>query len=178
MWVKLEGQKLLLPVPADQQTGPPDHQGATENAAIVAGVAAALLLLVALTLLAVYYINTHPTVAPPFYLMQVRRCRPWSLLWPRPRALTLTPPPTCVLPAAAAQQQLLALHEVPQPGLRLQLHRGGAGGPGEGRLHRGRAVLLRSGEGRRHLEDTQQAAQSTSSATRRLDTVSCRSFPT
>lgn len=33
---------------------------------------AALVLLVALTLLAVYYINTHPTVAPPFYLMQVR----------------------------------------------------------------------------------------------------------
>lgn len=34
---------------------------------------AALVLLVALTLLAVYYINTHPTVAPPFYLMQVRK---------------------------------------------------------------------------------------------------------
>lgn len=63
---------MLLSGPADQQTSPPDHQGATENAAIVAGVVAALLLLVALTLLAVYYINTHPTVAPPFYLMQVR----------------------------------------------------------------------------------------------------------
>lgn len=67
---------LLLSGPADQQTSPPDHQGATENTAIVAGVAAALLLLVALTLLAVYYINTHPTVAPPFYLMQVRQYRP------------------------------------------------------------------------------------------------------
>lgn len=138
---------MLLPGPPDQQTGPPEHQGATENAAIVAGVAAALLLLVALTLLAVYYINTHPTVAPPFYLMQVRQCRVVLPLVATPRALTLTPPPTCLLLAAAAQQQLLALHEVPQPGLRLQLHRGGAGGPGEGRLHRGRAVLLRTGGG-------------------------------
>uniref|UniRef100_A0A674B6P1 Plexin domain containing 1 n=1 Tax=Salmo trutta TaxID=8032 RepID=A0A674B6P1_SALTR len=42
----------------------------TEHTAIIAGVVAALILLVALTLLAVYYINTHPTVAPPFYLMQ------------------------------------------------------------------------------------------------------------
>lgn len=53
----------------------------------MAGVAAALLLLVALTLLAVYYINTHPTVAPPFYLMQVR---------PRPTVLpqlATAPPP-------------------------------------------------------------------------------------
>lgn len=44
----------------------------TENAAIIAGVVGALVLVVALTLLAVYYINTHPTLAPPFYLMQVR----------------------------------------------------------------------------------------------------------
>lgn len=44
----------------------------SENTAIIAGVVAALVLLVTLTLLAVYYINTHPTVAPPFYLMQVR----------------------------------------------------------------------------------------------------------
>jgi len=36
---------------------------------------AALVLLVVLTLLAVYYINTHPTVAPPFYLMQVRKVK-------------------------------------------------------------------------------------------------------
>ncbi|XP_014014160.1 plexin domain-containing protein 1 isoform X1 [Salmo salar] len=53
----------------DLQTGPP-HQERTEHTAIIAGVVAALILLVALTLLAVYYINTHPTVAPPFYLMQ------------------------------------------------------------------------------------------------------------
>lgn len=43
---------------------------------------AALVLLVALTLLAVYYINTHPTVAPPFDLMQVKgkpfTCHIWS----------------------------------------------------------------------------------------------------
>ena len=45
----------------------------TENTAIIAGVIAALAVLVILTLLAVYYINTHPTVAPPFYLMQVRK---------------------------------------------------------------------------------------------------------
>jgi len=52
---------------------PPNHKGITENTAIIAGVVAALVLLVALTLLAVYYINTHPTVAPPFYLMQVKK---------------------------------------------------------------------------------------------------------
>lgn len=61
---------LLL---TDLQKGPPSHKGITENTAIIAGVVAALVLLVALTLLAVYYINTHPTVAPPFYLMQVRK---------------------------------------------------------------------------------------------------------
>uniref|UniRef100_A0A3Q0THS9 Plexin domain containing 1 n=1 Tax=Amphilophus citrinellus TaxID=61819 RepID=A0A3Q0THS9_AMPCI len=48
-----------------------------ENTAIIAGVVAALVLLVALTLLAVYYINTHPTVAPPFYLMQRRTNNYW-----------------------------------------------------------------------------------------------------
>lgn len=52
---------------------PPNHTGMTENTAIIAGVIAALAVLVILTLLAVYYINTHPTVAPPFYLMQVRK---------------------------------------------------------------------------------------------------------
>lgn len=51
----------------------PNHKGISENTAIIAGVVAALVLLVALTLLAVYYINTHPTIAPPFYLMQVRK---------------------------------------------------------------------------------------------------------
>ncbi len=58
---------------SDLQTVPPNNTGITENTAIIAGVVAALVLLVALTLLAVYYINTHPTVAPPFYLMQVRK---------------------------------------------------------------------------------------------------------
>ncbi|KAL0984445.1 hypothetical protein UPYG_G00141640 [Umbra pygmaea] len=58
-----------VPVTEDLQTGPP-HSDRTEQTAIIAGVVAALILLVALTLLAVYYINTHPTVAPPFYLMQ------------------------------------------------------------------------------------------------------------
>ncbi|XP_071766147.1 plexin domain-containing protein 1-like isoform X1 [Centroberyx gerrardi] len=61
----------------DLQTGPPNHTGITENTAIIAGVVAALVLLVALTLLAVYYINTHPTVAPPFYLMQRRTNNYW-----------------------------------------------------------------------------------------------------
>ncbi|XP_067101020.1 plexin domain-containing protein 1-like isoform X1 [Osmerus mordax] len=61
----------------DLQTGPPSQTGATENTAIIAGVVAALILLVALTLLAVYYINTHPTVAPPFYLMQRRTNNYW-----------------------------------------------------------------------------------------------------
>ncbi|XP_047464742.1 plexin domain-containing protein 1-like isoform X2 [Mugil cephalus] len=65
------------PVTRDLQTGPPNHSGITENTAIIAGVVAALALLVALTLLAVYYINTHPTVAPPFYLMQRRTNNYW-----------------------------------------------------------------------------------------------------
>lgn len=47
------------------------EEEAPEHTAIIAGVVAALVLLVFLTLLAVYYINTHPTVAPPIYLMQV-----------------------------------------------------------------------------------------------------------
>jgi len=49
----------------------PDGEEAPEHTAIIAGVVVALVLLVFLTLLAVYYINTHPTVAPPIYLMQV-----------------------------------------------------------------------------------------------------------
>ncbi|XP_059180386.1 plexin domain-containing protein 1-like [Centropristis striata] len=65
------------PVTEDIQTSPPKPKGITENTAIIAGVVAALVLLVALTLLAVYYINTHPTVAPPFYLMQRRTNNYW-----------------------------------------------------------------------------------------------------
>uniref|UniRef100_A0A1A8BKU6 Guanylate cyclase n=1 Tax=Nothobranchius kadleci TaxID=1051664 RepID=A0A1A8BKU6_NOTKA len=64
-------------VTRDLQTIAPTHRGITENAAIIAGVVAALVLLVTLTLLAVYYINTHPTVAPPFYLMQRRTNNYW-----------------------------------------------------------------------------------------------------
>ncbi|KAJ3615379.1 hypothetical protein NHX12_017351 [Muraenolepis orangiensis] len=60
----------------DSQTVPPPPR-ITENTAIIAGVVAALVVLVALTLLAVYYINTHPTVAPPFYLMQGRTNNYW-----------------------------------------------------------------------------------------------------
>ncbi|KAM4525161.1 plexin domain-containing protein 1-like [Odontesthes bonariensis] len=65
------------PVTRELQMDPPNHKGITENTAIIAGVVAALVLLVALTLLAVYYINTHPTVAPPFYLMQRRTNNYW-----------------------------------------------------------------------------------------------------
>ncbi|XP_040033034.1 plexin domain-containing protein 1 isoform X2 [Gasterosteus aculeatus] len=64
-------------VTTDVQAGSPNVTGITENAAIIAGVVGALVLLVALTLLAVYYINTHPTVAPPFYLMQRRTNNYW-----------------------------------------------------------------------------------------------------
>ncbi|KAK2876637.1 hypothetical protein Q8A67_020733 [Cirrhinus molitorella] len=53
------------------------EEEAPEHTAIIAGVVAALVLLVFLTLLAVYYINTHPTVAPPFYLMQRRTNNYW-----------------------------------------------------------------------------------------------------
>ncbi|XP_073684668.1 plexin domain-containing protein 1 isoform X3 [Garra rufa] len=53
------------------------EEEAPEHTAIIAGVVAALVLLVFLTLLAVYYINTHPTVAPPFYIMQRRTNNYW-----------------------------------------------------------------------------------------------------
>uniref|UniRef100_A0A8C9T4N2 Plexin domain containing 1 n=1 Tax=Scleropages formosus TaxID=113540 RepID=A0A8C9T4N2_SCLFO len=53
------------------------QQGAPQHTGIIAGVVAAVVLLVALTLLALYYINTHPTVAPPFYLMQRRTNNYW-----------------------------------------------------------------------------------------------------
>uniref|UniRef100_A0A3B3U6I8 Plexin domain containing 1 n=1 Tax=Poecilia latipinna TaxID=48699 RepID=A0A3B3U6I8_9TELE len=62
---------------SDIEPSSPNHRGITENTAIIAGVVAALVLLVTLTLLAVYYINTHPTVAPPFYLMQRRTNNYW-----------------------------------------------------------------------------------------------------
>lgn len=117
----------------DLQKGPPSHKGITENTAIIAGVVAALVLLVALTLLAVYYINTHPTVAPPFYLMQVRKansCIPWC----QPFIFLLKDTPSCTLMFVcclafsnycllfvATHQQLLALYEVPQPGMSLEL---------------------------------------------------------
>lgn len=64
-------------VTEDAQTGTSDQEEAPEHTAIIAGVVAALVLLVFLTLLAVYYINTHPTVAPPFYLMQRRTNNYW-----------------------------------------------------------------------------------------------------
>ncbi|XP_077406105.1 plexin domain-containing protein 1-like isoform X2 [Vanacampus margaritifer] len=65
----------------DVVTGePPEHTRMTENAAIIAGVVGALVLVVALTLLAVYYINTHPTLAPPFYLMQRRSNNYWPAM--------------------------------------------------------------------------------------------------
>ncbi|KAK5881559.1 hypothetical protein CesoFtcFv8_022342 [Champsocephalus esox] len=70
---EMEGQ----PVTRDFQSSPAHHTGITENTAIIAGVVAALVVLVVLTLLAVYYINTHPTVAPPFYLMQRRTNNYW-----------------------------------------------------------------------------------------------------
>ncbi|MCJ8738389.1 hypothetical protein PDJAM_G00035400 [Pangasius djambal] len=65
------------PVTEDLQKGSPGEEEPPEHTAIIAGVVAALVLLVFLTLLAVYYINTHPTVAPPFYLMQRRTNNYW-----------------------------------------------------------------------------------------------------
>uniref|UniRef100_A0A7N8X2B8 Plexin domain-containing protein 1-like n=1 Tax=Mastacembelus armatus TaxID=205130 RepID=A0A7N8X2B8_9TELE len=72
-----QNQQSLSSFLSDLQAGPPNQKGITENTAIIAGVVAALVVLVALTLLAVYYINTHPTVAPPFYLMQRRTNNYW-----------------------------------------------------------------------------------------------------
>ncbi|XP_072312715.1 plexin domain-containing protein 1-like [Eucyclogobius newberryi] len=66
------------PPTTDEESGAPGNAGISENTAIIAGVVVALIVLVALTLLAVYYINTHPTVAPPrFYLMQRRTNNYW-----------------------------------------------------------------------------------------------------
>ncbi|XP_057682944.1 plexin domain-containing protein 1-like isoform X2 [Corythoichthys intestinalis] len=59
---------------------PPEHTRMTENAAIIAGVVGALVLVVVLTLVAVYCINTHPTLAPPFYLMQRRSNNYWPAM--------------------------------------------------------------------------------------------------
>lgn len=51
---------------------------------------------------------------------------------------------TLLLPSTAAtEQQLLARHEVPQPGLPVGLRRGGAHESREGRFYRGRTVLLK-----------------------------------
>ncbi|XP_060795786.1 plexin domain-containing protein 1 isoform X2 [Neoarius graeffei] len=63
--------------PVTEDNGSPGEEEPPEHTAIIAGVVAALVLLVFLTLLAVYYINTHPTVAPPFYLMQRRTNNYW-----------------------------------------------------------------------------------------------------
>uniref|UniRef100_A0A8C1HNY0 Plexin domain containing 1 n=1 Tax=Cyprinus carpio carpio TaxID=630221 RepID=A0A8C1HNY0_CYPCA len=69
---------VMTPSPAAQPANPvTEGEEAPEHTAIIAGVVAALVLLVFLTLLAVYYINTHPTVAPPFYLMQRRTNNYW-----------------------------------------------------------------------------------------------------
>ncbi|XP_077595025.1 plexin domain-containing protein 1 [Stigmatopora nigra] len=59
---------------------PPEHTRMTENVAIIGGVVGALVLVVVLTLLAVYYISTHPTLAPPFYLMQRRSNNYWPAM--------------------------------------------------------------------------------------------------
>uniref|UniRef100_A0A3Q3GX70 Plexin domain containing 1 n=1 Tax=Labrus bergylta TaxID=56723 RepID=A0A3Q3GX70_9LABR len=77
--VQPEGSRApsTTPLQVQLRLHPPQPKGIPENTAIIAGVVAALALLVALTLLAVYYINTHPTVAPPFYLMQRRTNNYW-----------------------------------------------------------------------------------------------------
>ncbi|XP_006638326.3 plexin domain-containing protein 1 isoform X2 [Lepisosteus oculatus] len=62
----------------DLQTGPPRQQGAPVHTGIIAGVVSAVVLLLALTLLALY-INTHPTAAPAFYLIQ-RRSNHWPAM--------------------------------------------------------------------------------------------------
>lgn len=133
----------------DLQTVAPDHNGITENTAIIAGVVAALVLLVALTLLAVYYINTHTTVAPPFDLMQVNDIK--NIIYATTLTIILSdnspltdswPFSNCRLSFIATHQQLLACHEVPQPGMSVRLRRSRAWRSWERRFHWGGAVLL------------------------------------
>ncbi|XP_066554482.1 plexin domain-containing protein 1 isoform X2 [Amia ocellicauda] len=72
------GSLLDSPVTEDLQTGPPRQQGAPVHTGIIAGVISAIVMLLALTLLALY-INTHPTAAPAFYLIQ-RRSNHWPAM--------------------------------------------------------------------------------------------------
>ncbi|XP_041120958.1 plexin domain-containing protein 1 isoform X2 [Polyodon spathula] len=57
---------------------PPSQQGLSVHSGLIAGVVAAVLLLLALGLLA-FYINTHPTCAPALYLIQ-RRSNHWPVM--------------------------------------------------------------------------------------------------
>lgn len=55
---------------ADVKTDSSTNSGGLANTGVIAGIAAALVLLLALILVALY-INYHPTAASPLYLIQV-----------------------------------------------------------------------------------------------------------
>lgn len=54
----------------DVKTGPPRQHDGSAHTGVIVGVVAALVLLLALTLLALY-INSHPSAASPLYILQV-----------------------------------------------------------------------------------------------------------
>lgn len=64
----LESRVFILA--ADVKTNPSTETEGLTNTGVIAGIAAALVLLLVLTLVALY-INYHPSVASPLYLMQV-----------------------------------------------------------------------------------------------------------
>ncbi|KAM9474240.1 plexin domain-containing protein 1-like isoform 2-T2 [Salvelinus alpinus] len=55
----------------DVKTGPPRQHDGSAHTGVIAGVVAALVLLLALTLLALY-VNSHPSAASPLYVLQRR----------------------------------------------------------------------------------------------------------
>ncbi|XP_041737928.2 plexin domain-containing protein 1-like isoform X2 [Coregonus clupeaformis] len=83
------GSLLEGPATENVKTGPQRQHDGSAHTGVIAGVVAALVLLLAVTLLALY-INSHPSAASPLYFLQ-----------------------------------LLAIHEVQEAGIPLQLRRGG-----------------------------------------------------
>lgn len=77
MWQSSDSLVSLSPL--DMKTGPPRQQEGSSHTGVIAGVVAAVVLLLALTLLALYT-NSHPSVASPLYFTQVSTTDPAPFL--------------------------------------------------------------------------------------------------
>ncbi|XP_020340255.1 plexin domain-containing protein 1 isoform X3 [Oncorhynchus kisutch] len=64
-------KRVILYNGKDMKTGPPRQHDESAHTGVIVGVVAALVLLLALTLLALY-INSHPSAASPLYILQRR----------------------------------------------------------------------------------------------------------